>query len=97
MTISNTTMTPAIVVRAVRIWSGLFLLTFVTSHLTNLSFGLVSIKAMDAARPYLSGVWTGQIMGILLFASLLSHYFWACGRYMCGLLYAPIRKTLFNW
>lgn len=50
MTISNTTMTPAIVVRAVRIWSGLFLLTFVTSHLTNLSFGLVSINAMDAAR-----------------------------------------------
>ncbi len=75
MTSPNTTMTSAIVLRAVRIWSGLFLLAFVTSHLTNLSFGLVSINAMDAARPYLSGIWTGQITGALLMASLVSHFF----------------------
>ncbi|MFK7753020.1 MAG: 2Fe-2S iron-sulfur cluster-binding protein [Sedimentitalea sp.] len=67
--------TAAIVVRTVRIWSGLFLLAFVTSHLCNLSLGLVSINAMDAARPYLSGVWTGPITGFLLMASLVSHFF----------------------
>ncbi len=72
---TNTKLTSAIILRAVRIWSGLFLLAFVTSHLTNLSLGLISIDAMDAARPYLSGVWTGPITGTLLFASLVSHFF----------------------
>ena len=37
MTREKTTMPLAIIVRALRIWSGLFLLAFVTSHLTNLS------------------------------------------------------------
>lgn len=87
MTTSNTTMTPAIVLRAVRIWSGLFLLAFVTSHLTNLSFGLISINAMDAARPYLSGIWTGQITGTLLLLSLVSHFF-------LGLWAIYVRPTL---
>lgn len=80
-------MTPTIILRAVRIWSGLFLLAFVTSHLTNLSFGLISIRAMDAARPYLSGIWTGPITGTLLFASLLSHFF-------LGLWAIYVRPTL---
>lgn len=84
---TNTTMTPAIILRAVRICSGLFLLAFVTSHLTNLSFGLISIDAMDAARPYLSGFWTGPITGTLLFASLLSHFF-------LGLWAIYVRPTL---
>lgn len=84
---TNTTMTPAIILRAVRIWSGLFLLAFVTSHLTNLSFGLISIDAMDAARPYLSGIWTGPITGTLLFVSLLSHFF-------LGLWAIYVRPTL---
>ena len=75
MTSPNATKTTAIVLRALRIWSGLFLLAFVATHLTNLSFGLISIEAMDAARPYLSGIWTGQITGALLMASLVSHFF----------------------
>lgn len=83
----RTTMTPALALRAVRIWSGLFLLAFVTSHLINLSFGLISIEAMDAARPYLSGVWTGQITGAVLLASLVSHFF-------LGLWALYVRPTL---
>jgi adenylate cyclase len=75
MTTSKTAITASIALRALRIWSGLFLLAFVTSHLTNLSFGLISIEAMDAARPYLSGIWTGPITGTLLFLSLVSHFF----------------------
>ncbi|AXI47155.1 hypothetical protein C1J03_14710 [Sulfitobacter sp. SK012] len=68
-------MTSAIVVRALRVWSGLFLLAFVTSHLTNLSLGLISINAMDVARPYLSGVWTGDITGKILMSALVTHFF----------------------
>ncbi|MFK7764976.1 MAG: 2Fe-2S iron-sulfur cluster-binding protein [Roseobacter sp.] len=87
MTRKRTTMTSALALRAVRIWSGLFLLAFVTSHLINLSFGLISIDAMDAARPYLSGIWTGQITGALLLASLVSHFF-------LGLWALYVRPTL---
>jgi len=63
-----------LIIRAVRIWSGLILLVFVTSHLLNLSLGLISIEAMDAARPYLSGIWASPVLGPLLLASLVSHF-----------------------
>lgn len=51
------------------------MLAFVTSHLVNLSFGLISISAMDAARPYVTGIWTGPIMGNLLIAAIATHFF----------------------
>lgn len=63
-----------LIVRAARIYSGLFLLAYVTSHLINLSLGLISIDAMDTARPYLTGVWTGPITGTLLSLSLIVHF-----------------------
>jgi adenylate cyclase len=80
-------MTAPFALRAIRIWSGLFLLAFVTSHLTNLSLGLISIETMDGARPYLSGFWTGTITSFFLFASLISHFF-------LGLWAIYIRPTL---
>ncbi|MEP1929898.1 MAG: hypothetical protein ABJJ37_01300, partial [Roseibium sp.] len=60
--------------RTVRIVTGLYLLAFVTSHLLNLSLGLISIKAMDAARPFLSGFWTGGVGGLVLGLMLVVHY-----------------------
>lgn len=76
-----------IALRTARIWSGLFLLAFVTSHLANLSLGLISINAMDTARPYLSGFWTGPISGSLLSAALIIHFF-------LGLWAIYVRPTL---
>ena len=63
-----------LIIRAARITSGLYLLAYVTSHLINLSLGLISIQAMDIARPYLTGTWTGPVMGQLLSLSLLVHF-----------------------
>lgn len=63
-----------LVIRALRIVSGLFLLAYVTSHLVNLSFGLSSIAAMDAASPYLSRIWTGPLTRPLLLLALLVHF-----------------------
>ncbi|MGB7240874.1 MAG: 2Fe-2S iron-sulfur cluster-binding protein [Sulfitobacter sp.] len=60
--------------RSARIVTGLYLLVYVTSHLLNLSLGLVSIKAMDAARPYLSGFMTGTVTGPVLGLMILTHY-----------------------
>lgn len=65
---------PRILMRTLRIFTGLYLLGYVTSHLINLSLGLFSIDAMDAARPYLSGAWTGPVTGLILFGMLLVHY-----------------------
>lgn len=80
-------MSAQIAVRTARIWSGLFLLAFVTSHMINLSFGLISISAMDGARPYLSGVWTGPVSGLLLFSALITHF-------LLGLWALYVRPTL---
>lgn len=60
--------------RTARIVSGLYLLAYVTSHLLNLSLGLISIQAMDFARPYLSGFWTSDFSGPFLGVMLLVHY-----------------------
>jgi len=75
------------VLRALRIWSGLYLLVFVASHLINLSFGLVSIAAMDAVRPIVTGIWTGAITGTILIAALLTHF-------VLGLWAIYVRPTL---
>ncbi len=77
----------ALAIRTARIWSGLFLLAFVTSHLTNLSLGLISIDAMDAGRPYLTELWTGPVIGLLLTAALTVHF-------CLGLWALYIRPTL---
>lgn len=63
-----------LILRTVRIWSGLFLLAFVTTHLLNVSLGVISIDAMDAARPFLSGLWANPIMGPLLLSALFIHF-----------------------
>jgi adenylate cyclase len=44
-------------IRRLRLWSGLVVALFVSMHLLNHAFGLVSIEATDAARPYLSALW----------------------------------------
>ncbi|MGB3246932.1 MAG: 2Fe-2S iron-sulfur cluster-binding protein [Sulfitobacter sp.] len=67
--------TAAPLMRSLRAFTGLILLAYVTLHLINLSLGLISIAAMDAARPYLSGFWTGPLTGLLLGLALLVHYF----------------------
>lgn len=64
----------ALIIRATRIWTGLYLLGFVTCHLINLSFGLVSISAMDAARPVLTEPWVGPVAGPIMTVVLLLHF-----------------------
>ncbi|RST87129.1 (2Fe-2S)-binding protein [Aquibium carbonis] len=61
-------------VRAVRIVSGLVLFTYVAMHLVNVAFGLSSIEAMDAARPYFMGLWTNPLGSLVLMAAFLAHF-----------------------
>ncbi|MEP6018310.1 MAG: 2Fe-2S iron-sulfur cluster-binding protein [Paracoccaceae bacterium] len=60
--------------RSLRITTGLVLLAFVTCHLLNASFGIISVKAMEAARPYLTEIWEIKPIFLLLFLSLIAHF-----------------------
>ncbi|MEP3847805.1 MAG: 2Fe-2S iron-sulfur cluster-binding protein [Paracoccaceae bacterium] len=60
--------------RSLRITTGLVLLAFVTSHLLNASLGIISVKAMEAARPYLTEIWETKPVFLLLFLSLAAHF-----------------------
>ena len=64
----------ALWLRSARIISGLLMLAFVTCHLLNAGLGVISVKAMDAARPFMTGPWTGSILGPVLIAALLVHF-----------------------
>ena len=61
-------------IRRFRLWSGLVIALFVTMHLLNHAFGLVSLEAMDAARPYLTALWWHPAMVTALYASLAAHF-----------------------
>ncbi|MGJ8617806.1 MAG: 2Fe-2S iron-sulfur cluster-binding protein [Sulfitobacter sp.] len=74
MTHSNTAAGSHPVIRTLRAVSGLYLLLYITSHLINLSLGLISIEAMDAARPYLSGFLGHPVLRPVLLTALLVHY-----------------------
>ena len=61
-------------VRRLRLWSGLVIALFVTMHLLNHAFGVLSLEAMDEARPYLTAVWWNPVLVAALYASLAVHF-----------------------
>ena len=66
--------------RRVRLWSGLVLFAYVTTHLANHSLGLVSLDAMEAGRVYFLALWRNPLISLLLYGSLITHVvlaFWA--------------------
>src|ERR1700756_5544712 len=61
-----------LIVRRVRLASGLLLLLFVAGHLSNLALGLVSVDAMERWRDVLLMPWqTGFGQGLLLAAGIV--------------------------
>ena len=82
-----TEMSLRIIARSLRIWTGLILLLFVSCHLLNASFGIISLQAMDTARPYLTGFWSAPPLGGILALSLVMHF-------LLGLLSVYQRPTL---
>lgn len=57
----------------IRLYSGLILMAFVTTHLINHIGGIVSLQTMDDWRPYLSGVWGTFYLGTILIAAFILH------------------------
>ncbi len=56
-------------VRYLRMLTGTVLFVFVTLHLLNMAFGLVSLDAVETARTYLTAPWsTGPVFALLMLA-----------------------------
>jgi adenylate cyclase len=62
-----------LILRRIRLVSGLFLLLFVAGHLGNLALGLVSIEAMERWRSVLLASWQTGLAQVLLLAAAIIH------------------------
>lgn len=60
-------------VRNLRMLSGTVLFVFVTLHLLNMAFGLISIDAVETARTYLTAPWSFEPVFVLLMLSMVVH------------------------
>ena len=78
-------MTPvsAASIRRLRLTTGLILLTYVITHLSNHALGLVSLEAMGAGRLWFLALWRSPIGTIALYGALVTHVllaFWSLYR-----------------
>ena len=62
-------------VRNLRMLSGTVLLIFVTAHLLNMAFGLLSLEAVETARRFLTVPWSLLPLSLLLMGAMLVHGF----------------------
>lgn len=73
----------AAVVRQVRLWAGLVLFTYLTTHFLNHSFGLISIDAMLAGREWFVLLWRSRLGTLALYTAFTVHLllaFWSLYR-----------------
>lgn len=61
-------------VRRTRLTTGLILLTYLSTHLTNHALGLISLDAMGAGRVWFLALWRNPVGTTLLYGSLLTHF-----------------------
>jgi adenylate cyclase len=63
----------AALVIQVRLWSGLVLFVYLTTHFLNHALGLVSLEAMNAGREWFVGLWRSVPGTVALYASFATH------------------------
>src|SRR5262245_28524579 len=63
--------------RFLRLVTGLVVAAFVVGHFLNHALGVVSIDAMDRMRAMLAAGWRSPVGSVLLYGSLLTHFFLA--------------------
>ena len=72
-------------VRRLRVYTGLILAAYVVAHFYNQSLGVLSLDAMEAYRRVNAAVWQSAIGGVALYGSFVVHGYLA--------LYALFRRT----
>jgi len=61
------------IVRRVRLVSGLVLLTYLATHFINHAFGLISLEAMEAGRIWFLVLWRNPLATAVLYGALVTH------------------------
>src|SRR5262245_53675313 len=61
------------IVRRVRLDSGLVLLTYLTTHFVNHALGLISLEAMEAGRIWFLALWRNPLATVVLYGALATH------------------------
>ena len=67
----------AAVVRQIRLWAGLVLFTYLTTHYLNHALGLVSVDAMLAGREWFVALWRSRLGTLALYTAFTVHLFLA--------------------
>ena len=62
------------ILRRIRLVTGLVLLTYLATHLINHSLGLISLAAMEAGRVWFLALWRNPLATVALYLSLLIHF-----------------------
>ncbi len=62
------------VLRRLRLASGLILFAFLTTHFTNHALGLVSLETMEAGRLWFLALWRSPLGTVALYGALLTHF-----------------------
>jgi adenylate cyclase len=60
-------------VRRIRLVSGLVLLTYLTTHFINHALGLISLEAMEAGRVWFLALWRNSLSTAVLYGALITH------------------------
>jgi adenylate cyclase len=63
----------AAAVRQIRLWAGLVLFTYLTTHFLNHSFGLISIDAMLMGREWFVVLWRSRLGTLALYTAFTVH------------------------
>ena len=58
----------------IRLWSAYVLLLYVTMHLLNHAFGLVSLRVLEQSRQWFVYIWQNPIGQVALYGALLVHF-----------------------
>jgi adenylate cyclase len=64
----------AIVIRRLRLTSGLVMLGYVATHLLNQSLGLFSVELMDQVLEVIFRTWSSPVGGVILYSAFTVHY-----------------------
>src|SRR5207247_2828958 len=59
--------------RRVRLWSGIALFAYLTTHLANHALGLVSFATLEAGRGWFLLLWRNPLGSVVLYGALASH------------------------
>src|SRR5262249_60079092 len=77
--------------RQIRLWSGIALFTYVTTHLANHALGLVSFAALEAGRGWFLLLWRNPLGTAVVYGALAGHVVFPLGsRYRPRALLIPL-------